>query len=41
MATKLKDESDKSAKQLVGSILASGNAFGDLFAVDVYYHNKC
>ena len=41
MTTKLKDESDKyyqAARRL--DILASGNAFRDLFAVDVYYHIK-
>ena len=38
----LKDESDKycqAAHRL--DVLASGNAFGDIFAVEVYYYKKC
>lgn len=41
IAKKLKDESGKyyqAAHWL--DILAIGNAFGNLFAVDVFYHNK-
>ena len=42
IVTKLKDESDRYYQAACWvNILASGNNFRDLFAVDVYYHKKC